>query len=329
MRDATNIYQELAQRRREMARFRKIFWSVVAVVGLVGGIASTLIFLLTGIGPAAASGLTLAQFTRLLLIALVSLCFLLVGLWQTLRTPPPPEPPEGPPVLGALALAYVLPQAALGLPSLSAVLIYGFTSFAPLGRGIAWFYRDLPEMTGGWMPLLATLQSIGLAVVVYRFLLSPGVCNLERLGLRPVRLREVALGVAAGLGLWLAAAAIERATSAVAPAFLGGWTLLRADNRAGEMLILAAGILVAPMAEEIFFRGYVLPKWSAARGPLFAAIASSALFAALHLDPVAYPAIFAVGLALAWLTWRTRSLAPAVVAHAAFNLISLTLMLGS
>lgn len=101
-------------------------------------------------------------------------------------------------------------------------------------------------------------------------------------------------------------------------------------------LILA--FTLSPVAEEALFRGYFFRKISessSGRGkkPGFAALAagavlSSLLFATLHYSygSIAEIAVaFFVGLALCFATYKSRSLLPAVLAHSAFNFLSILL----
>ena len=50
-----------------------------------------------------------------------------------------------------------------------------------------------------------------------------------------------------------------------------------------------------------------------------AALLSSAIFSAVHFQPLLLPALFAVGLVFAWLAQRYQRLGAAIWAHAAFN----------
>ncbi len=67
----------------------------------------------------------------------------------------------------------------------------------------------------------------------------------------------------------------------------------------------------------MFFRA--LSGWSAG----WAAVITAAVFSAYHLDPVGLLARFEIGLVLAWLFWRTKSLGACIGAHAANNLFAM------
>ena len=78
--------------------------------------------------------------------------------------------------------------------------------------------------------------------------------------------------------------------------------------------------LLAPLAEEIVFRGAALRSLLASRlSPLAAILISALLFAVAHLNPAQMPHAFLVGLLLGWMYWRTGSILPGMVYHWANN----------
>ena len=83
-------------------------------------------------------------------------------------------------------------------------------------------------------------------------------------------------------------------------------------------MAVMAGI-VAPVAEEIAFRGLFYGWLRRRMGFLGAAVISALCFASLHGLVQLIPALAAVGLALAWIRERCGSIWPAVVAHGVFN----------
>ena len=86
----------------------------------------------------------------------------------------------------------------------------------------------------------------------------------------------------------------------------------------------ALTLVVAPVCEELLCRGVlfrylaqvsVMPVW-------VAAIISSLVFSVLHMGSVNTPALFALGLVLAVVMWRTGSLLWCIGIHAGFNMLS-------
>lgn len=95
---------------------------------------------------------------------------------------------------------------------------------------------------------------------------------------------------------------------------------------AGAVALLWTGaVVVAPLAEEFFFRG-VLPAFLQAQigGVWRSVLLASAAFALVHTgQPFAMPALFVLGVILGYLRERTGSLVGPVLIHAAFNLKTL------
>jgi len=78
-------------------------------------------------------------------------------------------------------------------------------------------------------------------------------------------------------------------------------------------------VLVAPLTEEFMFRGLIL-RGLLRRGTVMAAVLLSALlFGLMHLNPWQTVTTTMMGVMLAWWTVRTRSLLPALAAHALHN----------
>ena len=78
---------------------------------------------------------------------------------------------------------------------------------------------------------------------------------------------------------------------------------------------LLAAVFVAPFCEEIFFRGFVFPGLCEAMPVGWAIVSSSLLFALAHADLGSFAVLFIIGLALAFLRWRTKSLWPSIFLH--------------
>ena len=83
--------------------------------------------------------------------------------------------------------------------------------------------------------------------------------------------------------------------------------------------MIVMGGIMAPIAEEIAFRGLFFGWLRQRMGFGAAAIVSALAFAVLHGVLILIPALTAVGLALAWIAERSGSIWPAIVTHAVFN----------
>jgi uncharacterized protein len=97
------------------------------------------------------------------------------------------------------------------------------------------------------------------------------------------------------------------------------------ETFANRAVLFATIAVLAPALEELLFRG-LLQKSLSHRMPIAAAIGiSSAIFAAMHLDYYAFPALFAMGAVFGYLYYRTGSLRVNILLHMINNGAALVL----
>ena len=89
---------------------------------------------------------------------------------------------------------------------------------------------------------------------------------------------------------------------------------------------LLASVVVAPFCEEVFFRGFLFPGLCRGMPVGWAIFLSSLLFALAHADPGSFAVLFIIGIALAILRWRTRSIWPAILLHMLNNGVAAVLI---
>jgi membrane protease YdiL (CAAX protease family) len=91
--------------------------------------------------------------------------------------------------------------------------------------------------------------------------------------------------------------------------------------------LLLAGALVAPICEEVFFRGFLLPGIASSMPIWSAVIVSSLLFGLAHADLGSLAPLIAIGLLLGVVRWKTRSLWPPIFLHTLNNTAALIALL--
>lgn len=79
------------------------------------------------------------------------------------------------------------------------------------------------------------------------------------------------------------------------------------------------GAILAPLVEEIFFRGFLFQGFRQKYGWVSAMLLSSGIFAVAHLDPVSLIPTFILGSLLAYLYHRSNSVWPGVILHVLVN----------
>lgn len=99
--------------------------------------------------------------------------------------------------------------------------------------------------------------------------------------------------------------------------------------------LIVAVVVLAPIVEELAFRGFMLRSFTRAWGFRLAAIATGLLFGLLHFEQAGGPAASVIlagtlavfGYLQAVLVRRTARLAPAMIVHGVTNAVSITLAL--
>jgi membrane protease YdiL (CAAX protease family) len=89
-------------------------------------------------------------------------------------------------------------------------------------------------------------------------------------------------------------------------------------------LMLVFGLLVAPLIEEILFRGLIFPLAARAMGVIAGTIITALLFSLMHQSQLAHAwapllVIFGVGLVLTTIRARANSLAASWIVHFSYN----------
>lgn len=101
------------------------------------------------------------------------------------------------------------------------------------------------------------------------------------------------------------------------------------SERATVLITIGLGVILAPMAEELMFRGYLYAVLKRYLGITAAAILSGAMFAAMHMNLASLPALFILAMCFTVAYEFTGSLLVTISMHALFNLSMLLALLSS
>ena len=142
--------------------------------------------------------------------------------------------------------------------------------------------------------------------------------------------RDLWIGALAGLLLVVVAAIVLAVVQEIATRILGHTPkepeqVVACVRGAGLVVLAPIVIAAAPLGEELFFRGFLyqglrrrFPVWAAA-------LVSGVFFGLVHLGGAAFflivPSLAAVGIGLALVYERRRSVLASMAAHAAFNVV--------
>jgi len=246
----------------------------------------------------------------------------------------PAEAVEAPPRRPRVWSVFVVFLFALGAAQVVVptciVLALVFGQYGTTLRSPADFERailDVATSPTGFLSMGAgMLMTVG-AVAVIAALLSPvrwrDRLQLRAVGISPAVLLAGILGVPAiglacdaldGLGLMPRSPALEMFAEVVQG--LSGPSLVAA--------VLVIGVMPG-IAEELLFRGYIQTRLVARWGPGWGIFWTSLMFGLMHMDLVQGGFAVGTGILLGYLTYRTGTLWPAMVGHAANNILSVLL----
>lgn len=203
---------------------------------------------------------------------------------------------------------------------LAAVMLFGMVldqllrSWLPPAVATGWFLPVSMVVLGG--------STVALVQVRYQ-------AGRRLFGDGPHRLRDMGIGLGAGIaafivvniGLGLLLAGREP------PEVQRELTEAALDPQAAVLVVLG-GVLLGPLAEEVFFRGFLF-RMMRRRLSLWPAVGlSSVIFALAHFQDtiegtlLLFVAFFPLGMFLAWIFERRGSLLAPVACHAGFNLVN-------
>ncbi|WP_408954475.1 lysostaphin resistance A-like protein [Natroniella sp. ANB-PHB2] len=106
-----------------------------------------------------------------------------------------------------------------------------------------------------------------------------------------------------------------------APAQQVVYNLLNSQNILIFLVQSAIIIIIAPITEEIFFRGFLYPYCKSKFGKSKGLILNGALFGLAHFSLWVFLPTFLGGVILAWLYDKTNSLYSSIIAHGVWNLL--------
>jgi uncharacterized protein len=168
-----------------------------------------------------------------------------------------------------------------------------------------------------------------MAIIAVGLAMSSLGASREQLGLgRPFRIEDVGVGVLAGAALII----IGDVVGSIQQHFFGPHPqptvqiIMSHHGLLSFALDFVSVALVAGICEELMFRGVMFTALAQRMPVWIAAVLSGLAFGIAHADIWSLAALTVVGVGLALLYSRTRSIWPNMVAHTTFNAFSLVLI---
>ena len=106
--------------------------------------------------------------------------------------------------------------------------------------------------------------------------------------------------------------------------FLQIEALLKPQNPLSLIILIITIVIIAPIGEELLFRGFLQKGLEKAWNDVTRAILFSSLFfAVIHFNPFWIIQIYFLGVLLGFLAWKTNSIIPCIIFHIIINATSL------
>lgn len=137
--------------------------------------------------------------------------------------------------------------------------------------------------------------------------------------------RMVGLGLALGVCAYTLAALIQIIILLIFGETSGVDIRQFASDPVMLITFIVSAVILAPLCEELIFRGYLLGIYERYLGPNGSLWLVSILFAGLHLQLMGVFGLLPVSFLLTYVAMRGRSLITCIAAHFAFNLVGTTI----
>ena len=210
------------------------------------------------------------------------------------------------------------PQAAFAIVFLSI-----FSAFLSGGIivGIGLYFPEYNQKTFTFISFIVG-QAFMLVPLIF-FLISKKEPLIKRLRINRVSSKTIRLTVMFSIGLIILSDEFDRLIQVFIPSpdyIIDLNSLLQPESVFGYLLLVIAVAIIAPIGEELLFRGFLqqfLEKnW---KDITRAILITSLFFSIIHMNPYWFIQIYILGVMLGFLSWKTNSIFPPLILHALNN----------
>ena len=164
-------------------------------------------------------------------------------------------------------------------------------------------------------------------VPLFWFLRSRKEPFAERLRIRFVSSNVIISTIYLSFGIIILSDELDRIIQVFLPApeyILDLNGLLQPESIIGFFLLFIAVVIIAPLGEELLFRGFlqqILEKhW---KDVTKAVLVTALFFAMIHMNPYWFIQIYILGILLGFLAWKTKSVIPPLILHGINNAMAM------
>jgi len=143
--------------------------------------------------------------------------------------------------------------------------------------------------------------------------------QLKQLGFRNFKWSKLGLGCGLLIGGYILVLLHNGILTALGVDTQGEEVMKIFGSLESPIWFMIAAVIIAPIVEEMFFRGFLFQGFRQRYGWVIASLLSSAIFAAAHLDPVSLIPTFILGVVFSYVYHGSNSVWPGIILHFSVN----------
>jgi uncharacterized protein len=176
-----------------------------------------------------------------------------------------------------------------------------------------------------WMALVPTLLELLFLVPVWWFVMHKRGGSVKTLGFKGFRPWVLGMGVGLLFAYFMFSGIYAQLLSMFDLQVQTDLTPVARQLTAPWLLVIPL-VIVAPLVEEVFFRGFVFAGLRSRMDWRWAAVISAALFAGAHLELTFFLPAFLLGFLFAYLYQTSNSVWPGIAVHATVNTLAMVVL---
>lgn len=189
------------------------------------------------------------------------------------------------------------------------------------GISMQWFFHEyIPNP-------FPNVETYALLIIYSIMLLvTAGIHNTNRfidlhiiIGFKKTSFKYIVIAIVAGLVIWIIDYLYQ---SQVLHIDITREALDWISRNKNMTIAFITTVICAPIVEEMLLRGIFLKAFSKYISPFWTILIISALFTILHWSWIQAPTLFIAAVFYAWITFKSKSIIPAIIAHIVNNCLT-------
>tara|TARA_B100000003_G_scaffold199225_1_gene204874 strand:- start:64 stop:855 length:792 start_codon:yes stop_codon:yes gene_type:complete len=212
----------------------------------------------------------------------------------------------------------------IGIRGVIGVVILSVISAFSVGGIIMGIFTSTPNQIDKIYLYLSFFLSQGVIILPPIYYLNfKKKSILDSFRIKPVSFNIIIYSIIFSAGVIILFDAVDRVIHQIVPTpdyIIDLGKIMQPESTLGLIFLFLAIVVMAPIGEEIVFRGFLQKfleeHW---KDITRAVLVTSLFFAIIHFNPYWTIQIYILGIILGFLSWRTKSIIPSIILHSINN----------